>query len=500
MPFGLHNMNAAQFILCLFEHHHEGVFITDDSGIIVYYNQVMARIDGLSPPRAVGRMVTEIYNLPENKSLVLNCIKTQRPIIYQPHLYHTADGKLVNSIGSCYPLFDKAHLVGTVCMVSDYSSLAENFANSGQSIKKNKINQLKAGLHKISFEALVGKNPAFLAAIDIAKRAANTPSPVMLIGETGTGKELFAKSIHSQSARCDKTFMAVNCAAIPETLLEGILFGTTKGAFTGAVDKAGLLETASGGTLFLDELSSMPMSLQVKLLRVLQDQMVRRVGSLVEIRVDLKIISAINIMPFEAIGQGLLRPDLFYRLGVVLVHIPPLRNRPDDIELLLRSFVKRFNKSMGKSANRVSPEICDYFQSCLWPGNVRELEHAVEAIMNYVDAKDSIITREHLESALFALRPESANHNAMLTTGFGQTIRPQFGEIRHGHMLGPKDEGKIGTADGNQLSIDNERDHIQHVLKLCHGNVAKSARTLGLSPQLLHYRMGKYGLKSQNFK
>ncbi|MCP3876099.1 MAG: transcriptional regulator, partial [Desulfobacteraceae bacterium] len=271
----------------------------------------------------------------------------------------------------------------------------------------------------ITFERIIGKTPAFVNAINASRMAASTPSPVMLFGETGTGKELFARALHNHSSRSAKKYTPVNCAAIPENLLEGILFGTSKGAFTGSVDKAGLFERTNKGTIFLDEVNSMPIGLQSKILRSIQESKVRRVGALKEIETDLKIISSVNNDPHVSISNGTLRSDLFYRLGVVFIHIIPLRERMDDLGLLVNHFIEKHNTLLGKSVQKASDKVMKLFKKYTWPGNVRELEHVIEGAMNVIGTNKTIQIR-HLQSHFLNLsvkpQPEriAVKHSAKL--------------------------------------------------------------------------------------
>lgn len=278
--------------------------------------------------------------------------------------------------------------------------------------------------------------------------------------------------------------MAINCAAIPGALLEAILFGTVKGAFTGAVDNAGLFEMANGGTLFLDELNSMPLDLQPKLLRAVQDRLVRRVGSSREIPIDIKIISAVNDSPFTAIEQGVLRSDLFYRLGVVMVHLPPLRERKADIALLLNHFITRFNKVINKEVTGFSDEAMDFLKSYPWPGNVREMEHAVEATMNLLDTPETVITLDHLHAALPLMRFDK------------QAIigRP---DITNGLPPMPVSP-HLDQDEYDEFSEESKK--LTEILRKTRGNVARAARLLGFSPQKLHYRLKRLGLNSADYK
>ena len=460
----LHEINASQFLLCLFEHYHEGVLITDKDGILVYYNQAQSRLDGLDGREVLGRALTEIYHLDESDCTTMRAIRLARPVINRPQVYKAVNGNLVNSITSAYPLFDNNVLVGAVCIVLDYSSLMKNLSLSQAKAREQRLPPPAPAPPR---EALVYRNEAMKAAMDMARRAAATPSSVMLIGETGVGKELFARAIHHEGPRRTGPFLAINCAAIPSTLLEGILFGTTKGAFTGAVDKAGLLELAQGGILFLDELNSLPVLLQTKLLRVLEDRRVRRLGSSRETPVDLKIISALNDSPFQAIKEGRLRSDLFYRLGVIIISLPPLRERLDDIKPLLSHFLKKLGGLLGRQGRRFSPEAVQLLEAHSWPGNVRELEHTVEAALNLIDPLDLVIKPEHLKATL-SLRPP----------------QPAFSPIQGEE---PDDEAA-------------EMAFLTQALSRNRGNVAKAARSLGYSPQRLHYRMKKLGLSGTAHK
>jgi arginine utilization regulatory protein len=206
-----------------------------------------------------------------------------------------------------------------------------------------------------------------------------SPSPVLIFGETGTGKELFAQSIHNSRPRANQPFVAINCAAVPESLLESILFGTVKGAFTGAQNTKGVFEQAGSGTLFLDEINSMPRAMQTKLLRVLQEKSVRRVGADYEIPVKCLIITSSNEQLEECVRNGTLRNDLYYRLALLRINIPPLREWGKDIEILARHFLKTKGRLYGKKNIGLSTDFLNYLYQHSWPGNVRELEHTIES-------------------------------------------------------------------------------------------------------------------------
>lgn len=288
----------------------------------------------------------------------------------------------------------------------------------------------------------------------------------MILGETGTGKELFAQSIHNESSRAKEPFIAVNCSAIPDSLLESILFGTTKGAFTGAENKSGLFEEAKNGTLFLDELNSMSIVLQAKLLRALETNRIRRVGGNQEIPVNPRIISAMNINPLEAIENEKLRSDFYYRLAVVTLECPSLRNRKEDIITLSWHYIKKYNKILGRKIDRLSPEVMKILENYNWPGNVRELSHCIEHAMNMVDPNDTSLLVRHL--------PAFIQENALKSN-----ILP---------IILPK------TNDFKQIMNQVEKDILLQALKRNNGNMNQSAKELGLSRQSLFYKLKKLNI------
>ncbi|SLM30239.1 RocR (fragment) [Desulfamplus magnetovallimortis] len=262
---------------------YEGIIIANKEGRVVYMNQTQADLDDLDINLVKGRKVTEIYRVDDGISPTMQCLRTGKAIENLACFYRTHLGKMINSIHNVYPLFHNREICGTICFIREYNSMDKTveYANSQETKRDlqsfNLSNHHRERLNigngtRFTFDDLIGNDERFIQAVHSASMACNTPSSIMLYGETGTGKELFAQSIHNKSFRSKKRFVAVNCAAIPENLLEGILFGTSKGAFTGSIDKEGLFEKASGGTLLLDEINSMPIGLQAKLLRTLQEK------------------------------------------------------------------------------------------------------------------------------------------------------------------------------------------------------------------------------------
>jgi len=229
------------------------------------------------------------------------------------------------------------------------------------------------------FENFVGHSPKMLDVFETIRKTADSGSTVMITGESGTGKELVAQALHWESSRRNRPFVSVNCGAVPETLMESELFGHVKGAFTGAVASTeGLFAAADGGTLFLDEITEIPQTVQVKLLRAIQERQVRRVGDTRDVKVDVRLIAASNRDLGKAVADGVLREDLFYRLNVIPIHLPPLRDRREDIPLLVAHFIKKLAREVGREVRSVTPEAVAVLEQYHWPGNIRELENVVE--------------------------------------------------------------------------------------------------------------------------
>lgn len=479
---------------------HEGVVITDNSGTILYYNSAMGQIDQIPPDTAIGKKIVDIYDLTQEQSTTMRCLKHRAAIYNEPMFYRTRLGKITSSISNVYPIFNNNSLIGAISFTKDYHMVEKIF--STKLPQKIQANEKKNGT-RYTFDDIIGRDSDLADCVRIAQMAAESPSPVLIVGETGTGKELFAQSIHNFSTYNKQLFVPINCAAIPENLLEGILFGTSKGAFTGAIDKAGLFEQANDGTLFLDELNAMPVSLQTKLLRVIQEKKVRRLGSNEEISLNLKIISSVNQDPYDEINRGNLRLDLFYRLGVVMLQIPPLRQRSNDIDKLLEHFLKKFNKQLKRNVSTISTDMTRLLYSHKWPGNIRELEHVLEGCMNLVGS-EVYLEKKHLPLYFHSSSSQSLSSTQQEITG------PPI----HDDPLPPISAGKqiddfISTHNSlNQLSLKSledahqklEKRTIETALFTSKGNVAKAVKMLGLSsPQALQYKMKKHKLLRSSY-
>lgn len=462
----------------------EGIHSIDINGNILIYNSAQEKLEGYKSSQVIGRHVTEIYNLDHASSLLLKVLKDGRPIIDYHQEYSTKNGKYVDVLCSTVPLYSGNKIVGATAILKDFSKfrqMAERmlYLQEKLSVKWSKNTSVQKEEDQITFDKIIGLNEHFLENIKWAKTAAKTDSSILIFGETGTGKELFAQSIHMESNRHHGSFLAINCAAIPESLLEGILFGTVKGAFTGAINRIGLFEQASGGTLFLDEINSMPLALQAKLLRVLEEKKVRRLGGNELIPIDTRIISSCNVLPTTAIEHGQIRPDLFYRLAVVYVSLPPLRERLDDLELLSNSFIQNLNIQLNKNICELDPNVLSAFKNYHWPGNIRQLKHTIECAMNIIPYEEKYISAKYLPPYL------------------GLSNKENIIEEKKPHIL-----QKISDTTQPYLSNDilkqlkkQRKDVIIAALINSEGNVAKAAQELNMSRQLLQYHLKKFGLK-----
>jgi transcriptional regulator with PAS, ATPase and Fis domain len=284
---------------------------------------------------------------------------------------------------------DKGQLIGAIEAFVDVSLIKR---------ARSEIRNLKREIAQSGrFGELVGSSQEMRKLYDMIMMVAGTNTNIVIEGETGTGKELVARAIHAESSRSDNIFLAINCGAVPESLLEAELFGHKKGAFTGAVfDRAGCFETASGGTLFLDEIAEMPLASQVKLLRVLQENKITRVGENLPLSVNVRIIAATNKNLSHQVKIGQFREDLYYRLNVVNLVVPPLRKRRDDIADLVSHFIRQFNTKYKKEIQGCSPQVLDFLMDSDWPGNIRQLEHAIEHAFVVTVSDKKAITMQSL--------------------------------------------------------------------------------------------------------
>ena len=493
-----------------------GVLIIDREGIIRYMNRLLLLTDDLQDEEILGKKMVDFYPLERDCHMSIQTAKTGKPIINKTIVYYTRKRKLVNSLSSTFPLISDKTVEGVIHFslnLQTSQQLLETHASQdalllGSEIKSQPIQLPKAELkaqrsETYTFASLIGEETQFKNAIAYAKSASRTDFSVFIWAESGCGKELFAQAIHADSARSGKPFVPINCAAIPDNLLETTLFGTAKGAFTGAMEKPGLLEEAQGGTLLLDELNSMSLELQAKLLRAIQEKKIRRVGALKEIPVDVNFIATCNIPPSQALEENKIRTDLFYRLAVVVLEIPPLRNRTSDISLLCDHFLKKWRNPLPLSPISISDAVYDIFTAYPWPGNVRELEHTLQSTLPLLH-DTHLILPEHLSNYFMSnyrrLTDQDEHRHVLSHISSGRssqidqipTPKPTpiprdltvFSE--HELSLSSKKTGKICL---NSTLKNIETLYIERALKKAGYNISKAGRFLNLSPQALRYKV-----------
>jgi arginine utilization regulatory protein len=444
----------------------EGIHVVNTEGKTIFYNTVAAKHDGLDPKEVLGKHLLDVFpSLTKESSTLLKVIHTAKPIYNQTQVYQNVHGRRIDTINTTLPIFLGKEIIGAVEIAKDYTRmklLAESLLDLQKGLKNSKKQTVTKQL-KYTFSDLKTNNLHFMSMKEEAAKLAKSDSSILVYGESGTGKELFVQGIHQESLRSSGPFIAQNCAAIPETLLESILFGTAKGSYTGALDRKGLFELADGGTLFLDELHTMPMELQAKLLRVLEDGLVRRVGGSQNMAVNVRVIAAMNEHPRTALMENKLRSDLYFRLNVFSFSLLPLRERKEDILHLTEHFISFFNQSLKKEVRGIDRELKEFFLAYSWPGNVRELKHTIEYMMNLCEG-------EQLEFK-----------------GLPIMLRQQVEQQEKKREI-PKDYSL-------RKNIENlERSLIVNALTETGGNINQAAKILEIPRQTLQYKIKKMSL------
>ena len=361
------------------ENYYDGILVTDHNGIIVHYWRRF--LDSISREKndILGKSVLEVYPVTEKSSTIMQVLRTGVPIIDCQEEYLLSDGQRTACIFSTIPVKDGSHTLGAIEVFSyaRYYSFRDAIHipvhNSDMPQKIHTLDSIISGSQSMK---QLKERIRIVAPSDLA---------VLIYGETGTGKDLVAQAIHAHSDRRNHKFISLNCAAIPATLLESMLFGTVKGSYTGAEDQIGLFEAADGGTLFLDEINKMDMASQSKILKAIEEQKIRRVGGIEEIPVDVRIVAALNQDPETCVQNQTMRQDLYYRLNVLQLRIPPLRERSEDIAELTRHFIAQCRVAEHKNITGISKETEVFFLEYPWPGNVRELKNSIEGAFLMAD-------------------------------------------------------------------------------------------------------------------
>ncbi len=418
----------------------DGVFTIDSQFRITSFNKAAENITGYKKEEVLGKNCSEVMKSPDADACPLKkTLETGENVSNYEMEIITKNGKRIPvSVNTAILYDEKGEVIGGVETFRDMSEIVR---------LRNEVR------HRFSFGNIIGKSDCMQIIYDKLEVISVTDSNVLIEGETGTGKDLIARTIHYNSMRKDKPFVKINCAAIPENLLESELFGYKKGAFTGAVmDKMGKFEAADGGTIFLDEIGDMPLSLQAKILRVIEEREFERLGEVETRKVDVRVIAATNRPLKELVEQGKFRMDLYYRLNVVRIRLPALRERAEDIPLLLDHFIEVFNKKFNKKVKGVEQRVMDFLLDYSWPGNVRELENVIEHAM--IHARGDLIRFDNLPDYLF-------------------------------------EEGESGAVS----LVDVEREHILRVLKSVNNNKTRASKILGISRSTLWRKLKELNIE-----
>ncbi|MEN3007577.1 sigma-54-dependent Fis family transcriptional regulator [Pseudothermotoga sp.] len=443
------NLREMEALLkAIIESTNDAISVADAEGKIVMVNKAYTKITGFSAQEVIGKPAT--IDIAEGESMHMKVAQTKQPIYGARLLVGPTRKEVVVDVT---PLFVKGEFKGSVGVIHDVSEIVR---------LSRELEEMRRIMRRLSarytFEDIVAESAKMKAVIEQAMKVAHTPATVLLRGESGTGKELLAHAIHNASDRKDQPFVSVNCAAIPETVLESELFGYAPGAFTGArrEGKKGLLEEAHKGTVFLDEVGKMPLSLQPKLLRFLETKEISPVGGTKPIKIDVRIIAATNMNLEKMVEDGSFLPDLYFRLNVFPIHIPPLRERKEDIPALVQYIIKKLNQEYGRIVEGISPEALHKLISYDWPGNVRELENAIGRAMITMEPSERFIRAHHLP-------PLKVSYQTHEITG----------EVK----------------DLKRTLRQYEKSLITKSLEQNDWDVQKTAKELGLSVRTLYYRM-----------
>lgn len=448
---------SRDFLEAVLESINAGIVAVETDGTVRTANEFAAGLFGYSTEEMLSMQASHL--LPGWADILAILEDGQRFMDEDVQVRARANRQQLNL--SAYPARDSAGTLRSVSLVFKDVHKVRKLANRIM------------GRHAIyTFDKIIGRDQGFLRTIEFARRVADSRSSILIMGESGTGKELFAQAIHNHSDRRDEAFVAMNCAAIPRSLIESELFGYEEGSFTGARrgGQPGKFEVAEGGTVFLDEIGEMPLDMQTRLLRVIEEGTVTRLGSATESVVNVRIIAATNKDLNDEVAAGNFRKDLFYRLNVLPMRLPPLRERPGDVPLLVDFFMKRISQKLNRKPVDIPPQALDDLLAYDWPGNIRELENLVELIVN--------------SGAIPHRWPWQRRPGYQVTSGAvdGQSYTTSFRDI---------DATSYGSpAPDSELLVDAERRHIELVLARHGGNLSETARVLGIARNTLYSKLG----------
>ena len=448
-----------------------GITIIDLKGEILFTAKFNNKLNEeyVENYEVVGKRFLDVYeNLNVENSSTFKAMELGVPLYIENQTLKSKDRKEINITSLSIPIKSGNKIVGAIDLSVDVDDEVndDNYVEIDyETFEENNVKKLEYHGNNAKYvtDNIITNNKKMIELKKYIKVAAGCDLPTLIYGETGTGKELFAQSIHNESKRKNKPFIAQNCAAIPENLLESILFGTTKGAFTGAVDNIGLLELADGGTIFLDEINSMPLHLQSKMLRVLQDGSFRSIGSKELKNVDIKIITSTNEEPLKAISNGRLRQDLYYRLNVLNINIPPLRERKDDIPILATFNVAKYNKILNKNIKYISNDLYEKLKDHNWHGNIRELE-------NVIAYGVSVVSKSK--------------------------VKLEFSDIeqKYNELLKLNNDENVNVEPLAKMVKNYEKSIIEKTLLQVNNNVTKASKILKTPRQTLQRKVKRYNL------
>jgi arginine utilization regulatory protein len=455
----------------------DSMMIVDKNLKVIYTNRMNQRFGGGFDnvySSYIGKSYFEVYpEIDPEDSTITECLKTGQLIVREGQTFTDMYGNVYNTKNITFPIIRFGEIAAVLEVSQDITSVGDlKIISHKESQNKQQTDRTVQANPLATMDSIITVNSEMLENIKKIQIFAMSDEPVLIYGETGTGKELFAEAIVRESSNRNKKFIAQNCAAIPENLFESLLFGSTKGAFTGAENKVGLFELADNGVLFLDELNSMPLHMQAKLLRVIQDGKIRPVGSSVEKNVNVKIIVAANKNPIQLIKDNILREDLFYRLSGRMLYLCPIRDRKEDIPVYTEYFLKRFNSKYGKEIKGLTPSLQQTMLKYWWPGNVRELRHVMESMVSLSETNElsnknlPIYMKEILDSIVTQDAEESINEAV-----------------------------EISKIPLKYLLENTEKEHITKILRYCNGNITSAADILDMPRQTLKFRMDKLGIK-----
>ncbi|MDF2677446.1 MAG: hypothetical protein K0Q97_1769 [Bacillota bacterium] len=457
----------------------DGVLLTDYKGHVKIFNPAQEKMENKKFEDLYDKYLWDFYDYDdESGSEHRKVYREKKPVLGKYSLLTYKNGQPKYLYYNTYPVLKDDEVIG-VFSVSKNEEKLEELLSETIELKRRLANKDFTSEHSdilnngtsYTFSEIVGNSEIIQNTIKEAQSIALVNKNVLIIGETGTGKEMFAQSIHNYVNKSEP-FIAINCAAIPENLLESILFGSVKGAYTGATDSEGLFQSAGKGTLLLDELNSMPVTMQTKLLRVLQERKIRKVGDSKMFPIYCRVITAINEDPFELIEKGLLRKDLYFRISGLTLNLPPLRMRKEDIKFLTEYYIRKNNKLMNKNVAIVTQNLLNILMNYSWPGNVRELEYIVENLMIKVKSNSNILTLDDLPKHI---------HNILKL-----------------HQDSIETDISIGNDKLlNDVLNDIEKKMILKALEETNWNITHSSKKLGIIRQSLLYRMKRLNISKK---